>query len=151
METLLNAANSKTSPRSWPKTSFARCNSKEEVTTNAIAGLQTSPTLFAALDDAYASFKEADIAFPPTYKYDLRSDDAYAKHRVPAYTVSQLPSQLNITIDSYWSFQDRILYRDKSTSPIECTQYKSIERVKHSDHKPVVAHFRMKLKPGLHM
>jgi len=47
-------------------------------------------------------------------------------------------------------FQDRILYRDKPTSTIECTQYQSVEGVKHSDHKPVVAHFRIKLKPGLH-
>ncbi len=31
---------------------------------------------------------------------------------------------------------------------MECTQYKSVEGVKHSDHKPVVAHFRVKLKPG---
>jgi hypothetical protein len=46
-------------------------------------------------------------------------------------------------------FKDRILYRDKPLSIIECTQYKSVESVKHSDHKPVVAHFRVKLKPGL--
>ncbi|UJR25818.1 hypothetical protein I4U23_007168 [Adineta vaga] len=82
-------------------------------------------------DDLYTHFKEADIDFPPTYKYDLRYDDTYAKHRTPSYT-------------------DRILYRDKPTSPIECTQYKSVEGVKHSDHKPVLAHFRVKLKPGSH-
>lgn len=46
-------------------------------------------------------------------------------------------------------FQDRILYRDKTASSIECTQYKSVEGVNHSDHKPVIAHFRVKLKPGL--
>ncbi|CAF0803144.1 unnamed protein product [Rotaria sordida] len=83
-------------------------------------------------NDLYANFKEADIDFAPTYKFDLRyDDDTYAKHRTPSYT-------------------DRILYRDKPTSLIECTQYKSVEGVKHSDHKPVVAHFRVKLKPGLH-
>ncbi|CAF2312683.1 unnamed protein product [Rotaria sp. Silwood2] len=83
-------------------------------------------------DGLYASFKEADIDFAPTYKFDLRFDnDTYAKHRTPSYT-------------------DRILYRDKPTSVIECTQYKSVEGVKHSDHKPVLAHFRVKLKPGLH-
>lgn len=53
-------------------------------------------------------------------------------------------------IKFWFSFQDRILYRDKPTSPIECTQYKSVDGVKHSDHKPVLAHFRIKLKPGLH-
>ncbi|CAF0974246.1 unnamed protein product [Adineta steineri] len=81
-------------------------------------------------DDIYSKFKEADINFPPTYKYDLRFDDTYAKHRTPSYT-------------------DRILYRDKPTSTIDCTQYTSVEGVKHSDHKPVLAHFRVKLKPGL--
>ncbi|CAF4331282.1 unnamed protein product, partial [Rotaria magnacalcarata] len=45
---------------------------------------------------------------------------------------------------------DRIIYRDKPTSQIQCTQYQSVQTVKHSDHKPVVAHFNLKLKPGLH-
>lgn len=39
-------------------------------------------------DELYSEFKEAPINFPPTYKFDLRSNgDTYAKHRVPAYTV----------------------------------------------------------------
>ncbi|CAF1369554.1 unnamed protein product [Adineta steineri] len=80
----------------------------------------------------YADFKEATIEFPPTYKFDLRSTtDNYTKNRTPSYT-------------------DRILYRDKPTSLLDCTQYKSIQGVKHSDHKPVIAHFRIKLKPALH-
>lgn len=38
--------------------------------------------------DLYSEFKEADIHFPPTYKYDLRAAvDVYAKHRTPSYTV----------------------------------------------------------------
>ncbi|CAF2877460.1 unnamed protein product [Rotaria sp. Silwood2] len=82
--------------------------------------------------DRYCDFKEANIDFPPTYKFNLRSnDDTYAKNRIPSYT-------------------DRIIYRDKPGLQIQCTQYKSIENVKHSDHKPVIAHFRLKLKPGLH-
>ncbi|CAF0946703.1 unnamed protein product [Rotaria sp. Silwood1] len=80
----------------------------------------------------HCQFKEANIDFPPTYKFDLRSfNDIYTKNRTPSYT-------------------DRILYRDKPDLQIKCTQYKSIESVKHSDHKPVVAHFRVKLKPGSH-
>ncbi|CAF0841743.1 unnamed protein product [Rotaria sordida] len=82
--------------------------------------------------DRYCDFKEANIDFPPTYKFDLRcNDDTYVKNRTPSYT-------------------DRILYRDKPELQIQCTQYKSIESVKHSDHKPVVAHFRLKVKPGVH-
>ncbi|CAF3819836.1 unnamed protein product [Rotaria sordida] len=39
-------------------------------------------------NDLYANFKEADIDFAPTYKFDLRyDDDTYAKHRTPSYTV----------------------------------------------------------------
>jgi len=58
---------------------------------------------------------------------------------------------LNETLykNKFFSFKDRILYRDKPTSIIECRQYKSVEGVKHSDHKPVIAHFHVKLKPGL--
>ena len=41
--------------------------------------------------DLYAEFKEADIHFPPTYKFDLRVDeDVYAKHRTPSYTVREV-------------------------------------------------------------
>jgi hypothetical protein len=39
------------------------------------------------LGDVYSNFKEADITFPPTYKFDLRDVDTYAKHRIPSYTV----------------------------------------------------------------
>ena len=96
--------------------------------------------------DAYSNFKEADIHFPPTYKYDLRQENTYTKHRIPSYTVRDFfPFSLFLMI----YLKDRILYRDKITSPIECTQYQSVEGIKHSDHKPVVAHFRVKLKPGL--
>ena len=50
--------------------------------------------------------------------------------------------------DSMSLSQDRILYRDKLSSPIDCTIYQAVESVKHSDHKPVIAQFRIKLKPG---
>ncbi|CAF0778757.1 unnamed protein product [Didymodactylos carnosus] len=83
-----------------------------------------------AQNDCYKDFLEGDICFDPTYKYDLSNSDNYAKHRTPSYT-------------------DRILYRCKQDEQIECTHYKSVFQVKHSDHKPVVAHFRVKVKPGL--
>lgn len=44
--------------------------------------------IFFPLDELYCEFKEAPITFPPTYKFDLRSNgDTYVKHRVPSYTV----------------------------------------------------------------
>ena len=53
--------------------------------------LCTSPLILLTdcLGDPYGEFKEAEIKFPPTYKFDLRTDDdVYAKHRTPSYTVS---------------------------------------------------------------
>jgi len=40
--------------------------------------------------DTYGNFKEGDIGFPPTYKFDLRDGNTYAKHRTPSYTVKNL-------------------------------------------------------------
>jgi hypothetical protein len=52
--------------------------------------------LTESLDDSFAEFKEAEIKFPPTYKFDLRTDDdVYAKHRTPSYTVSDAAVSLN--------------------------------------------------------
>jgi phosphatidylinositol-bisphosphatase len=42
---------------------------------------------YSYIGDAYANFKEGEIDFPPTYKFDLRVENAYAKHRTPSYTV----------------------------------------------------------------
>jgi len=50
------------------------------------------------IGDAYADFKEADITFPPTYKYDLRVDNGYAKHRTPSYTVKVLTLYIRFNI-----------------------------------------------------
>lgn len=42
-------------------------------------------------NDPCSSFKEAEIDFAPTYKFDLRYDnDVYAKHRTPSYTVRNI-------------------------------------------------------------
>ncbi|CAF1254888.1 unnamed protein product [Rotaria sordida] len=83
-------------------------------------------------NDRYGNFEESKISFPPTYKFDLRSGtNNYVENRIPSYT-------------------DRILHRAEQASEFVCTQYKSVDNVKHSDHKPVFAHFCLKLKPGLH-
>jgi len=40
------------------------------------------------IGEPYADFKEADINFAPTYKFNLRSNgDTYNKNRTPSYTV----------------------------------------------------------------
>jgi hypothetical protein len=56
-------------------------------------------------------FKEADINFPPTYKFDLRStDDTYAKHRTPSYTVRTIDFRIRDNDSEYFSapFNSRV-------------------------------------------
>lgn len=97
---------------------------------------------------AFKDFKEANITFPPTYKYDpgTQKFDTSSKQRAPAYT-------------------DRILYKFKSNafgirrdsnltsflhSPIvECLAYDSVPSIVSSDHKPVWALFKTCIKPGI--
>ncbi|XP_070509543.1 inositol polyphosphate 5-phosphatase E [Chironomus tepperi] len=101
---------------------------------------------------AFRGFKEAKINFPPTYKYDVGTQqfDTSSKQRAPAYT-------------------DRILYKYKLPplglrrpsamtsssrptsphSPIKCIAYDSVQSIVSSDHKPVWALFKNALRPGV--
>eukprot|EP00249_Psilotum_nudum_P005403 c18839_g2_i2 orf=361-1101(+) len=73
---------------------------------------------------AFNGFCEGLLSFPPTYKYDIGTDnyDTSAKERVPSWT-------------------DRILYKVKETSCMEAEvhAYGSINFIKSSDHRPVKA------------
>jgi len=89
---------------------------------------QLLPLLKAVPGDMMAGlwpvFDEAPIAFPPTYKFDNRSDvyDTSKKQRVPSWT-------------------DRILWkRDNCTKPLS---YTSVPELQCSDHKPVFAQFEV--------
>ncbi|XP_018324619.1 inositol polyphosphate 5-phosphatase E isoform X2 [Agrilus planipennis] len=90
---------------------------------------------------AFHGFTEANITFPPTYKYDpgTQNFDSSSKQRTPAYT-------------------DRILYKQRSQrrlnsendhTQIECVVYDSVSSIKTSDHKPVWGVFRVKIRPGI--
>jgi endonuclease/exonuclease/phosphatase family metal-dependent hydrolase len=72
------------------------------------------------------SFHELPITFPPTYKYDVGTDnyDTSEKKRAPAWC-------------------DRILYRGKSR--IQQLDYRRHE-VRVSDHRPVTASFQIEIK-----
>jgi len=73
---------------------------------------------------AYVHFREAPVAFPPTYKYDMGTHvyDTSKKSRVPSWT-------------------DRILYKPALSithEQITVNRYTSVQDVTVSDHKPVV-------------
>ena len=68
---------------------------------------------------AFPDFAEAEISFPPTFKFDkgTRDYDTSHKNRIPAYT-------------------DRILFKPNGVQVIE---YDSVQDAVHSDHRPVYA------------
>jgi hypothetical protein len=72
------------------------------------------------------AFQEKEITFPPTYKYDVGSDqyDSSEKKRSPAWC-------------------DRILYR--GIGRIKQTEYRRHE-VRVSDHRPVSGQFKLRVK-----
>jgi hypothetical protein len=69
-------------------------------------------------------YLEHSITFPPTYKFDLNSDeyDSSKKARTPSWT-------------------DRILFKNNSELAWECLHYSSVAPIKSSDHRPVHAIF----------
>ena len=71
------------------------------------------------------SFKECEINFPPTYKYDVGTDnyDTSKKQRTPAWC-------------------DRVLFRGDCIEPLAYNYL----NLRYSDHKPVFAEFRVKVK-----
>lgn len=81
---------------------------------------------------AFGGFAEAPVLFAPTFKLDRGTDvyDSSEKQRVPAWT-------------------DRVLH--KPAKALLPTAYRSVESVRSSDHRPVVARFtvdRSLLRPA---
>lgn len=79
----------------------------------------------------FKGFQEAPIHFFPTYKFDIGCDnyDTTSKQRTPSYT-------------------DRILFKNRQANDIKAVKYNSCSSIKTSDHRPVVAVFQVKLRPG---
>ncbi|KAI1316951.1 hypothetical protein EDD11_009195 [Mortierella claussenii] len=92
-------------------------------------------SLQRSLLKAFSEFEEHPITFQPTYKYDVGTNawDSSEKRRVPSYT-------------------DRILWRSKilAKDSVETLFYKSHMDLNISDHKPVSAFFKLKVKTLLH-
>jgi hypothetical protein len=74
--------------------------------------------------NVFTGYMECSITFPPTYKFDLNSDeyDSSKKARTPSWT-------------------DRILFKNNSELAWECLHYSSVAPIKSSDHRPVHAIF----------
>ncbi|XP_070582202.1 phosphatidylinositol polyphosphate 5-phosphatase type IV-like [Ptychodera flava] len=81
--------------------------------------------------EIFKGFQEQNIKFFPTYKFDLNSDtyDSSSKSRIPSYT-------------------DRILYKSRKPNEIKSGHYNSCASIKISDHRPVYATFKVKIRPG---
>ncbi|XP_054249447.1 phosphatidylinositol polyphosphate 5-phosphatase type IV [Indicator indicator] len=79
----------------------------------------------------FKGFQEADIHFRPSYKFDIGKDsyDTTSKQRTPSYT-------------------DRVVYRSRYKDDIQAVRYSSCPVIKTSDHRPVFALFRVKVRPG---
>lgn len=79
----------------------------------------------------FKGFQEADICFRPSYKFDIGKDsyDTTSKQRTPSYT-------------------DRVVFRSRYRDDIHAVKYSSCPVIKTSDHRPVFALFRVKVRPG---
>ncbi|XP_009997149.1 PREDICTED: 72 kDa inositol polyphosphate 5-phosphatase [Chaetura pelagica] len=79
----------------------------------------------------FKGFQEADIHFRPSYKFDIGKDsyDTTSKQRTPSYT-------------------DRVVFRSRYKDDIQAVKYSSCPGIKTSDHRPVFALFRVKVRPG---
>ncbi|XP_073996808.1 inositol-3-phosphate synthase [Rhodnius prolixus] len=78
-------------------------------------------------------FEEGPLTFAPTYKYDpgTQNYDTSSKQRTPSYT-------------------DRILYKSRrGLGTVQCLQYRSVNSVCTSDHKPVWAHYKCYIRAGI--
>ncbi|KAJ2948975.1 hypothetical protein O0L34_g5915 [Tuta absoluta] len=84
--------------------------------------------------EAFSEFSEPEIRFPPTYKFNIGTDD-YDLKRKPSWT-------------------DRILYKviannyENITLRADLVSYNHLPHYTVSDHKPVVAYFTVKIRHG---
>lgn len=77
----------------------------------------------------FSGFNEAEITFPPTYKFDTGGKesliyDTSPKQRIPSWT-------------------DRILFKCRAPRAIKAINYTSDMRISMSDHKPVSGTFEI--------
>ncbi|MBN3299799.1 INP5E phosphatase, partial [Amia calva] len=98
-----------------------------------MSGLLQYDQLLKEMKDGsiFKGFQEAPIQFLPTYKFDVGCDtyDSTGKQRTPSYT-------------------DRVLYKSRQKDDIKVMKYTCCSTIKTSDHRPVLAVFQVKVRPG---
>ncbi|XP_017844552.2 LOW QUALITY PROTEIN: inositol polyphosphate 5-phosphatase E [Drosophila busckii] len=127
-------------------------NTKFPLPSHLPHGYMHTDQLSSVLADgaAFRGFMEANITFPPTYKYDPGSQnfDTSSKQRAPAYT--------DRILFKYRQVQGLVIRRQSTvpgvstpTQPyVQCLLYDSVPSITTSDHKPVWALFRSFIRAG---
>ncbi|XP_067395180.1 phosphatidylinositol 3,4,5-trisphosphate 5-phosphatase 2 [Emydura macquarii macquarii] len=81
----------------------------------------------------FLRFGEEEITFPPTYRYERGSRDAYVWHK-------QKPTGVRTNVPSWC---DRILWKSYPETHITCNSYGCTDDVMTSDHSPVFGAFEV--------
>ncbi|SPP76287.1 inositol polyphosphate 5-phosphatase E [Drosophila guanche] len=127
-------------------------NTKFPLPSHLPHGYMHTDQLSSVLADgaAFRGFMEANITFPPTYKYDPGSQnfDTSSKQRAPAYT--------DRILYKYRQVQGLVIRRQTiipgvstPTQPyVQCLLYDSVPSITTSDHKPVWALFKTFIRAG---
>ncbi|XP_045447804.1 inositol polyphosphate 5-phosphatase K-like [Melitaea cinxia] len=109
----------------------------EKVEKDKYTSLLKHDQLLAVMNsgEAFSEFSEPEIKFPPTYKFNIGTDD-YDLKRKPSWT-------------------DRILYKviannyENITLRADLISYNHMPHYMVSDHKPVVAQFNIKIRSAV--
>ncbi|NXV75239.1 SHIP2 phosphatase, partial [Atlantisia rogersi] len=81
----------------------------------------------------FLRFREGDISFPPTYRYERGSRDSYMWQKFK-------PTGVRINVPSWC---DRILWKSHPETHVVCNSYGCTDDIVTSDHSPVFATFEV--------
>uniref|UniRef100_A0A1I8Q307 phosphoinositide 5-phosphatase n=1 Tax=Stomoxys calcitrans TaxID=35570 RepID=A0A1I8Q307_STOCA len=127
-------------------------NTKFPLPSHLPHGYMHTDQLSSVLADgaAFRGFMEANITFPPTYKYDPGTQhfDTSSKQRAPAYT-DRILYKFRQTQGLMMRRQSNIPGMSSPSQPhVQCLLYDSVPSIITSDHKPVWALFKTLIRAG---
>ena len=144
----LNYRTSNNHPRSDDYTKYPKFSNSSELIKNLLENDQLNAQ--RRHDKTLHGFQEADIDFPPTYKYTSKSQKEAAEtenDKVLAKHIDDSPTALGYALHRWPSYCDRILYLAPLIEPdgrqalVKNNFYRSLPLMSTSDHQPVVASF----------